>query len=279
MKIIELLHLFEEKKSFEKELVYWTENLPVSSKILKESILYSVCSPGKRLRPAIIFFLGKRLGLSVQDLMPLAISIELMHCSSLIIDDLPSMDNAELRRHLPTCWKKFGEGVATLSGYALVFLSTISILRHSYEDMTKNFLIDYLCQMSIGMTDGQTYDIVQDLSIGHEMLTELKTGCLFRFCFVAPLIVANRLEDMKAFETIAQICSIIFQHRDDLLDNASSQQTGKSSEQDKNKKTMSANFSGFIDELIVKSKNLVSSKVLPENDFHQLILWMRDRAA
>jgi geranylgeranyl diphosphate synthase type II len=101
--------------------------------IIYDSIEYSLFAGGKRLRPIILLSIHRLLGGNIEESMPLAGGLEMIHTYSLIHDDLPAMDNDDYRRGIPTNHKKFGEGIAILSGDALLNLA--------YETMLENALL------------------------------------------------------------------------------------------------------------------------------------------
>ncbi len=249
----------KEIEQFNKELKQWIDRFEILHKDLKKSSLYSSQS-GKRFRPQLIFMMADFLSIPLYDVMPVAISIELLHCSSLMLDDLPCMDNAQLRRHEPTCWVVYGEGMTTLSAYALVFFSAQVILNASYHESAKVQLTNLLCSSAIGMTDGQAFDISQDKNISPQELCMLKTGRLFEFCLLSPLIIASRQDLIPTFQRVAELLSLIFQYRDDLMDDESSDQTGKSSHIDDQKDTLKKNHAIDVNDVLKELDHLLKTQ-------------------
>src|SRR5712691_8549848 len=102
---------------------------------LLEAMQYSLFAPGKRLRPPLVILAAEASGGSVEDALPAACAVEMVHTYSLIHDDLPAMDDDDLRRGLPTCHKKFGEALAILAGDALLTLA-FQVLAEGYPAST-----------------------------------------------------------------------------------------------------------------------------------------------
>jgi len=269
--------LSEEIKKFNESLKQWLNRCQILHEDLKKSALYGSQS-GKRFRPQLIFMMADFLSIPICDVMPVSISIELLHCSSLMLDDLPCMDHAELRRHEPTCWVVYGGGMTTLSAYALVFSSAQIILKSSYDNSTKVELTNLLCSTAIGMTDGQAFDISQDKSISLSELCILKTGRLFEFCLLSPLIIAGRRDLIPTFQKVSELLSLIFQYRDDLMDDESSDQTGKSSHIDHHKDTFKKKDMVNVSDILKELNELLSIQCpLIRDKMMQVADWIMTR--
>ena len=118
---MDLNSFFAEKRALvEESLRMICSALPVSSGTLKEAMEYSLFSEGKRIRPGLAIAACETLGGRVEDVLPFAAAIEMIHTYSLIHDDLPCMDDDDVRRGKPTCHKVFGEAIALLAGDALL---------------------------------------------------------------------------------------------------------------------------------------------------------------
>ena len=126
------------KDLFEKELYAFIDKLSLSDEVLIEAIKYSVKAGGKRIRPVLMIETAKLLGVSIEEIMPFAISIELIHTYSLIHDDLPAMDNDDYRRGKLTNHKVYGEAMAILAGDALLNLAYETMLRASLSKNKMN---------------------------------------------------------------------------------------------------------------------------------------------
>jgi geranylgeranyl diphosphate synthase type II len=202
---------------------YIDEKLPKKNeepKILNEAIRYSVFSGGKRLRPLIVLCVSEIFNIDFNKVLPVACGIELIHNFSLIHDDLPSMDNDDFRRGMPTCHRKFGEGIAILAGDTLLTYGFKFIAESGKIEIIKD-IADAIG--SKGMAGGQTLDLIYK---GKEIdenekkkIDYMKTGKLFEICFKIPFYFKKVKEkDKKNIEKIAKDFGIAFQIRDDIED-------------------------------------------------------------
>ena len=194
---------------------------------LREAMRYSVLVGGKRLRPSLTYItseLGpKQFKSETVDVV--AASVELIHCYSLIHDDLPSMDDDSLRRGNPTCHVAFGEDIAILAGDALQTLSTDIIVR--CPDLSDNEKVNILKQISSacgwsGMVEGQLIDISNDRSLKEEDLDNMhkkKTGELIKASLVVGCILSGINKDqIKIIKDYGEKIGLAFQIIDDLID-------------------------------------------------------------
>ena len=198
--------------------------LPSDDSILSEAMRYSVLNGGKRLRP-ILVYLSSELGEANHDSIDtLAGSIELIHCYSLIHDDLPSMDDDDLRRGNPTTHKKYDEATAILAGDALQPLAFELISKLDTSDSNKITIVNNLanaCGYS-GMVGGQIKDIhskeintVQDLDIMHSQ----KTGRLIQASLETSGILSGLdQKDIEALNKYGEKIGLAFQIQDDIID-------------------------------------------------------------
>lgn len=156
--------------------------LPEPTNTTAKAMHYAVLNGGKRLRPALVFATGAIFGLSTSQLLPAAASVELIHCYSLIHDDLPAMDNDDLRRGLPTCHKKFDEATAILAGDALQTLAFEVLTDEKLNPMPAIAKVKIVAALSKasginGMILGQTQDLAATgNTISLEQLQELHTN-------------------------------------------------------------------------------------------------------
>ena len=199
--------------------------LPDDGSILTKAIRYSVLNGGKRLRPLLVY-LSSELGSSTNEAQDLvSCAVELIHCYSLIHDDLPSMDDDSLRRGLPTCHKKFGEAIAILAGDALQPMA-YSLLTHSneIEDKLKVKLVALLSRAcgQNGMVEGQILDISDNKSLSLEELDYMhskKTGSLIKTCLeMGGLISYLQINDIDLLKGYGEKIGLAFQIRDDIID-------------------------------------------------------------
>jgi len=193
--------------------------------VLHQAMRYSALSGGKRIRPVLVYATGDALGLEAGALDPIAVAIELIHAYSLIHDDLPAMDDDELRRGRPTCHRAFDEATAILAGdalQALAFEILASGLSESRNGLAVVQEIAHACG-SAGMAGGQALDlgaVGQPLDeAGLKEMHRLKTGALIRACSTAPCLLAG--SDTATFAHLArygECVGLAFQVRDDILD-------------------------------------------------------------
>ena len=199
--------------------------LPEDNSILTKAISYSVLNGGKRLRPLLVY-LSSELGKSTSEAQDLvSCAVELIHCYSLIHDDLPSMDDDSLRRGLPTCHKKFGEAIAILAGDALQPMAySLLINSNEIEDKLKIKLVALLTKAcgQNGMVEGQILDISDNKSISLEELDYMhskKTGSLIKTCLeMGGLISYLQVNDINLLKEYGEKIGLAFQIRDDIID-------------------------------------------------------------
>jgi geranylgeranyl diphosphate synthase type II len=178
-----------------------------------ESARYSLEVGGKRVRPVISLAVGEALGAPVEQVLPAALAIELVHTFSLVHDDLPAMDGDEERRGHPSTWKRFGEGVGVLAGDALA--AEAFRLAASYE---RSDVARELAQATLGMIGGQYLDTMvadADLALVHR----LKTGRLFVASVTMALWAAGLPQaEQGPWREFAEELGLLFQIVDDILD-------------------------------------------------------------
>jgi farnesyl diphosphate synthase len=196
---------------------------------LHEAMRYSVLGGGKRIRPALLFATARTLGLSEDEVEAAACAIELVHVYSLVHDDLPAMDNDDLRRGRPTCHKAFDEATALLVGDALqplAFQLLASDPALPESPAIRLRLIDVLAQAigTFGMAGGQAIDLAvqgKQLDIGQvEDMHARKTGAVIRASVLmaaecVPPLDANLYAALTRY---ASALGLAFQIQDDLLD-------------------------------------------------------------
>jgi farnesyl diphosphate synthase len=190
---------------------------------------YGLVNGGKRIRPFLIIEISKILKVKKHDYMKLALATEMVHAYSLIHDDLPGMDNDDLRRGKPTTHKKYGEATAILAGNSLLTLSfeILSNKNMHPSALVRSNIIQELAIISgyKGLAGGQSYDLLYEKykHIKEKeiiMMHKLKTAKLFEFCMVAPLLFTNSksVKKMNDLRTYGKNFGLIFQATDDLLD-------------------------------------------------------------
>lgn len=190
---------------------------------LDAAIRYSLFNGGKRLRPALVYATGEALGAALPQLDAAAAAIELIHTYSLVHDDLPAMDDDDLRRGRPTCHKAYDEATAILAGDALQTLA-FTLLAASNHPATLNQLHTLaVASGTQGMIGGQMLDLLGETrSLSLEELQTLhqhKTGALIRAAVRMGALAADAdTATLQALDDYAQALGLAFQIQDDLLD-------------------------------------------------------------
>lgn len=218
------------------EVAAWQEHfegvlerrLPVEQRepgSLHRAMRYATLAGGKRFRPVLVYATGKALGMGVGQLDPIAAAIELIHAYSLVHDDLPAMDDDDLRRGRPTCHRAFDEATAILAGdalQALAFEVLAGELPATGSSLPVIHEIANACG-SAGMAGGQALDLDAvgrrlDQS-GLENMHRLKTGALIRAAVTAPCLLAGLEQGLRdPFAAFGECIGLAFQICDDILD-------------------------------------------------------------
>jgi geranylgeranyl diphosphate synthase type II len=193
---------------------------------LEEAMRYSLLAGGKRIRPVLALSTASAIGRDPEWVLPLAAAIELIHTYSLIHDDLPAMDDDDLRRGRPTCHRAFGEDVAILAGDGLYAEAFVLLLSRQQADPER--LLAAARELAAatgarGMVAGQYIDVAGSAPAGPDglrRLHELKTGRLIAASVQCVLVLAG-LEDAErihTFTSFARELGVLFQIVDDILD-------------------------------------------------------------
>lgn len=201
-------------------------------KPLLDAMEYSLFAGGKRLRPIFTFEFCRMAGGDWKKAAPFAAAVEMIHTYSLIHDDLPAMDNDDLRRGQPTNHKVFGEGMAILAGDALLTDAfSVASFAQLPDPEQMGYAISVLaqCAGSLGMVGGQALDILsQDRTLSEQEVTDIqtrKTGALINAACVLGVISAGGSEEqVQAAGMFAGALGLAFQIRDDMLDVIGSQE-------------------------------------------------------
>jgi geranylgeranyl diphosphate synthase type II len=210
------LHSIEELRALAEEAL---GELPLSEDLggLQEALRYSLLAGGKRIRPVLCLATGEALGRDARELLPAACALELVHTFSLVHDDLPALDNDDLRRGQPSAHVRFGEAVAILAGDALLGEAFRQVLAYPTPEPAR-----VLADATAGMIGGQFVDIASDGDIDHDGLValhRLKTGRLLAACVGCSLAVAGVPEPERApWRAFADDVGLLFQIVDDILD-------------------------------------------------------------
>jgi farnesyl diphosphate synthase len=202
-----------------------------------EAMRYSALAPGKRLRPLLVLAGACLFGVALRSALQVAGAIEMVHAYSLIHDDLPAMDNSDLRRGRPTCHKAFDDATAVLAGDGLLTMAfeTLSHPDAHGDPTVRCELVSALATAAgaAGMVGGQMIDLIADtrtLDIGAiTRLQRMKTGALIAFACEAGAILAKAPHESRlALRGYAHDLGLAFQIADDLLDvEGSAEETGK----------------------------------------------------
>ena len=193
---------------------------------LIKPMLYGLLPGGKKVRSKILFDVGSIFKVEKQKILQVAAAVECIHAYSLIHDDLPCMDNDSLRRGKLTTHKKFSESTAILAGNSLLTIA-FQILSDKGLNLNKNKkikLINLLSESSghSGIAGGQFLDLsFEKIKKSKKQIIEMqikKTGKLFSFCCVAPIIMSGKTKYINKFNKIGNEIGLLFQIADDLID-------------------------------------------------------------
>lgn len=218
--------------------------------VTREAMRYSLLAGGKRLRPQMVFSVIEGYHLNNEIGYDYAAALEMIHTYSLIHDDLPAMDNDDLRRGKPTCHKQFDEATAILAGDGLL---TYAFEVLAKADLPHNALAVQIlakCAGSSGMVLGQTLDMHEDSRVDYKALEEIykyKTGCLFSAALMLGALASNKVDDktLSTWDSIGTKIGIAFQIQDDLLDvRMDSAALGKSNSDIRNEKVTAVSLLG-----------------------------------
>jgi geranylgeranyl pyrophosphate synthase len=196
---------------------------------LNNALRYAIFNGGKRLRPALVYFTGEMFGATLEALNPAACAVEMVHCFSLVHDDLPAMDNSDYRRGKLSCHKVFGEDVAILAGDTLLALSLeiLSDIQNApLSHSVRLALIHALCKATgaEGMVGGQIMDIKNSAKYNQrqlEKLHQLKTGALIKASIVMGALCSPFPITPEIFQRLndfADTLGLLYQVCDDILD-------------------------------------------------------------
>ena len=208
-------------------------------KTVQEAMAYSLLGGGKRLRGVLCLAFCELSGGKIKDALPFACAIEMVHCYSLIHDDLPCMDDDDLRRGKPSCHIQYGEAMAVLAGDGLLTLGFETMLSRSFTGKCPTErVIKAAAELAVsigssGMIGGQVIDIESEgKAVGEEQLSHLhalKTGALIRASAKMGCIIAGAGEELlQRADAYAKNIGLAFQITDDILDvTASEEALGK----------------------------------------------------
>lgn len=217
----------EYKVLIEKEVVDYVKKLNAPESV-KEAMSYSLAAGGKRIRPLLVFSVLAAFGKDMRLGIPAASALEMIHTYSLIHDDLPAMDDDDLRRGKPTNHKVFGEAVAVLAGDALLTYSFQLVAEMSDPEVSAEMKLELISELAKsagaeGMVGGQVADMEgedKQLTLSEmEYIHEHKTGKLLAASILSGAILAGATaEQRQHLRDFAYHLGLAFQIRDDILD-------------------------------------------------------------
>ena len=194
--------------------------------LFAESMRYSLLSGGKRIRACLCLACCELAGGSAEDALPFAVALEMIHAYSLIHDDLPAMDDDDMRRGKPSSHKAFGEGNAILAGDGLLTMAMRLLCDVPGQEAARRAIF----QGALEMAAGQSLDlnvIARDLA-SLQRIHDLKTGALFRAaCLSGAYRGGCGEEEARTIRTFADKLGLLFQMTDDLLDREKDEAEGK----------------------------------------------------
>ena len=202
---------------------------------------YGLLPGGKKIRSKLILDVGKIFKIKYQNLIRISAAVECIHAYSLIHDDLPCMDNDSLRRGKLSTHKKFGESTAILAGNSLLTFAfeILSQKNFKLDDKIKIKLVNLIskCSGHSGIAGGQYLDLsFERKKIPLKKIIEMqikKTGKLFSFCCMAPIIISKKFNYLKKFDKIGSDIGLLFQIADDLIDySGNTKKVGKKTKKD-----------------------------------------------
>ncbi len=211
-------------RAIESALAKCLEQTTIREPRLQAAIKYAVLSGGKRIRPLLTLACAQLLGVPAERALPAAVAIELVHCYSLVHDDLPCMDNDVLRRGQPTCHVKFGEATALLAGD---YLPTLAMLQLCMQKVDSNIIqaqCHILSSACCAMVDGQALDLAAEQTDNLSLtqlaeLHSLKTGKLLQAAMALGYCYAKPNGDAQdAINSLGQALGLAYQIQDDILD-------------------------------------------------------------
>ncbi len=211
---------------------------------LHEAMRYSCLAPGKRLRPALCMACAESVGGEPDGVIDAACSLEMVHCFSLIHDDLPAIDDDDLRRGIPTCHKRFGEAIAILAGDALFALAFETLSHSRFEAQAVLEAVQVLTRAagSDGLVGGEVVDVLSEgVPVEAERLRYIhsrKTGALMSAsCEIGAILGGGSEEQVRSLREFGEKVGLAFQIADDILNETADAATlGKAVGSDRERK-------------------------------------------
>ncbi len=277
--VFDLKEYIKEKKAKVDSFIATYFNPPVVPEILHNSVMYSLTAGGKRIRP-ILCIASYEACEGLEDITAYATAIEFIHTYSLIHDDLPAMDNDDLRRGKPTNHKVFGEGMAILAGDGLLTEAFTILSNTKFAKVSKEALLKVIFELSNAaglrrMVAGQAYDLIAEGKEPDKDIVEFihlnKTAALIKASVKAGAILAEADEDkVKKLETYGNSIGLAFQIVDDVLDiEGTTEELGKPKGSDLKKEKMTYPRVFGIEKSKQKAKELIDIALEQLKDFDQ----------
>lgn len=273
-------NFWEEKKVKIDEFI--EKSLPSSEdfpSITLQAMRYGILNGGKRIRPVITLAISHVLGGDEEKVLPAACAIEFVHSSSLILDDLPCMDNAIMRRGKETCHRVFGEDIAILAAFGLLNHAFYLLITLKEWKVKEKVIVNLISIFNDaigpnGLITGQTIDLTTKKPIDFELLEFMyskKTGALFQASALLGAILSNAREhELEAIRNYSKNLGLAFQIKDDILDTEGDpKKMGKERGKDK-RETNFVSFAGLegakriMEELVQTSIKAIS--FIPRNE-------------
>lgn len=263
----ELKEYLTEKKAKIDKFIRDYFNSSIIPQVLHDSVIYSLTAGGKRIRPLLCIASYEACN-GKGDIVPYATAIEFIHTYSLIHDDLPAMDNDDLRRGKPTNHKVFGEGMAILAGDGLLTEAFRILSNTSYGNIKADILLSVIYEISLaaglrGMVAGQAYDLISEGKEPDGEIVEFihrhKTAAMIRASVKTGALLAEASEDkVNRLEAYGEAIGLAFQIVDDILDIESTTEVmGKPQGSDMEKGKMTYPKVYGIDKSKQKAKELI----------------------
>lgn len=222
----------------EQALLRYIETATFPAQRIKEAMMHSLFPGGKRLRPMLVYLTGELMGVSSRLLDPIAAAVELIHCYSLIHDDLPAMDDDDLRRGKPSCHRAFDEATAILAGDGMQAFAIELLLTHLRSLCAPDKILQITWELTHacgpeGMVSGQCLDLtelaqstINEAQLAH--IHQLKTGQLISACIKMVLAATTpTLASSQALKSFAHFFGLVFQMHDDYSDRYEIEKLGK----------------------------------------------------
>ena len=243
---------------------------------LIKPIKYGLLPGGKKIRSKLIVDVGKIFNVNYQSLIYLSAAVECIHAYSLIHDDLPCMDNDNLRRGKLSTHKKFGESTAILAGNSLLTMAfeILSNKNFNVSEKIKINLINLISKTSShsGIAGGQYLDLnFEHKKIPLKKIIEMqikKTGKLFSFCCMSPVIISKKSNYLNSFDKLGSDIGLLFQIADDIIDyKGNAKIAGKKTKKDKKKgKATLISLLGYKN--TIKYSNKIKKNIFRKINYH-----------